>query len=219
MACSARDVIAELERNLKPGPGDNKFIPLVAEGRVPLPVLGAFAAEQIFIIRSAQRSFLTLAACSEELAIEFFTRRTRRANQAIADSIRFAEACGFSEEDLRDYEPLPGCQAYAAYYAWLALNGDTLDVALAMVPNYDTWGTYCGQLLPSLREIYEFTDDQVAFFELFTPPPTELDEQAVAVIQQGLDEDWRPKHALRYGRLLQSYELMFWNTLADRAGS
>ena len=219
MTCSAREVIAELERKLKPQPEDNRLIPLVVEGRVPRHVLGAFAAEQISIIRSAQRSFLTLAARSEGPAVPFFTRRTRRADQAVADAARLAHACGFSEEDLRDYEPLPGCQAYAAYYAWLALNGDTLDVALAIVPNYDTWGTYCDEMIPPLRHKYGFSDDDIAFFELFTPPPTELDEQAVDVIQEGLDRGWRPKHAYRYGRLLQSYEFMFWNTLADQADS
>lgn len=32
--------------------------------------------------------------------------------------------------------------------------------------------------------------------------------------EQALDANWEPDAAIGYGRLLQGYELMLWNTLA-----
>ncbi|MFF7994362.1 hypothetical protein ACFZDG_31860 [Kitasatospora xanthocidica] len=40
--------------------------------------------------------------------------------------------------------PLPGCQAYPAYLAWLALNGRPSAAAAALVANFAAWGKCTG---------------------------------------------------------------------------
>jgi thiaminase len=57
----------------------------------------------------------------------------------------FAAALGWSERDLRAYEPRPLAQAYPAYLAWSALFGTCSGVALAMLANLEEWGGYCGR--------------------------------------------------------------------------
>jgi hypothetical protein len=43
-----------------------------------------------------------------------------------------------------------------------------------------------------------------------------LEEQAVAALRAGMAAGRQNREeAMTYGRLFQSYELMFWNTIAD----
>ncbi len=56
-------------------------------------------------------------------------------------------------------------------------------------------------------------DPEVAFFDLFATPPSDFEEKALAVIQQGLDRGDNPNLVGRVVRLLQAYELMYWDAL------
>src|SRR6266536_2223287 len=133
-------------------------VPLVAEGRLPRERLAALAGEEHHIIRSDRRSFLVLAArFPEPPAVGFFTGLAHGETLALGQLMTFARALGMDAGDLGAYEPEPGCQAYAAYVAWLALNG------------------------------------------------------AQASVEAGAP----PERARRYARLIQAYELQFWNTLAE----
>ena len=120
---------------------------------------------------------------------------------------------------MRAYRTLPGCQVYPAYVAWLALNGDPDDVLLAIVANFTAFGQYCATLAAALRTHYGLDDGACAFFDFFAPTgPEEDNPHALAVAQAVLDAG-RPLDAARdHARLLQSYELTFWNALADTAG-
>ena len=117
--------------------------------------------------------------------------------------------------DLRHYEPQPGCQTYAGYVAWLALNGARGDVALALIANFAAWGSYCGAVAGALRSRYGFDDKARGFFDFFATPVPEVEEQALAVAQDSVNTGEPPELARRYARLIQAYELSFWNTLAD----
>ena len=119
------------------------------------------------------------------------------------------------EAALRGYQPRAGCQAYPAYVAWLALNADPRDVVLALVANFAAWGDYCGTVSRALREHYGFDETGCGFFDFFAAPAPEVEEQALVAVQEALDAGWDAEASLGYGRLVQNYELMFWNTLAE----
>jgi hypothetical protein len=116
---------------------------------------------------------------------------------------------------LRAYQPLPGCQAYPSFLAWLALNADPAAATLAILVNFSAWGDYCATLAQALRTHYGLTDEACGFFDFFATPAPELEEQAIAAVQAGLDAGRSLDEALEHGRMLQAFELMFWNTLAD----
>jgi hypothetical protein len=218
-------ILETVRDQLAPQAGENRLVPLIASGQAPVTAIASLAAEEYHIVASDRRSFLTLAARSASpdpdasaAAAEFFTGLAAGESLAFATIPALAAAAGLDRAALGQYQPLAGCQAYPAYVAWLALNGDPAGVVLAMVANFAAWGGYCATLARALREHYGFDDEACAFFDFFATPAPEVEQQALAVVQAAVDAQESPLNgALRYGRLLQSYELTFWNTLADQA--
>lgn len=195
-----RAELAPVERSL----ADHRYLAELEAGRVPLESLRVFAGEQRAIIASDRNSFEHLAyRFPEPPTGEFFREMAAGEAEALQLLERFAAAVGLGGE----YEPLAGCQAYSAYVAWLALNGSPADVVLAFLANLETWGGSCARMRDALRPAYG--DDAVAFFEFFAQTPQVFEERALAIVATG-----EPSSARRAARLLQAYELLYWDTLA-----
>jgi hypothetical protein len=218
MTASARELLETARKDLALGEHENRLVPLIAAGTASRKALAALAAEQHRIIVSDWRSFLVLASrCENPAAGAFFSGLAAGEGQALDNLGKFATAAGLDASALSSYQPLAGCQAYASYLAWLALNGEPTDVTLAVVANFAAWGNYCAAVATGLRTHYGFDDEGCSFFDFFAAPAPEGDEQAIAIVQSGLDAGRGTDAAFEYGRLIQSYELMFWNTLAELA--
>jgi hypothetical protein len=215
MSGDGRDLLAAVQAELAPRDDENRLAPLIAAGTAPRSVFGVIAAEELRIVPSDWRSLHTLAARSDEPASRsYFGGLAAGEQQALAMLGPLAEQSGLTPDELRDYEPRAGCQAYPSYFAWLALNAAPAEVAVAITANFAAWGRYCADIAGGMREHYGFGAGARAFFEFFAEPLP--DDAAVAAIQAGLDAGTLdPSRARRYARLFQSYELMFWNTLAE----
>ncbi|MFH8901452.1 transcriptional regulator [Streptomyces coeruleorubidus] len=218
MTHPARDLLTTTTAELAPDPQSNPLVPRIADGTAPRPALAALALEQTWVIPADRRAFLYLAersATTDPEAAAFFW--TLAEGEALAGErlVAFARACGVDEAREASYEPLPGCQAYPAYVAWLALNASPADVVLALTANFAVWGGYCSTIAEALRTHYGFTDEACGFFDFFAEPSPGLESQATAAVQAGLDgRRLDATSAHRYGRLLQTYEAMFWNALS-----
>jgi hypothetical protein len=213
MTRSASDLLDTIRRELAPDEEANRFVPLVEQGKAPLSAIGALAAEELRIVPSDWRSFLTLAARSPEPAARgFFTGLAQGESLALPMLPPLATIAGINPED---YQPRPGCQAYSSFVAWLALNAEPAAAVLAILANFAAWGGYCATIAAALREHYGVADEACAFFDFFATPVPELEEQALAAVQAGIDSGVSLDDARDHGRLLQGYELMFWNTLAE----
>ena len=196
-----RAELAPVERRL----AGHHYLAELEAGRVPPESLRAFAGEQRAIITSDRRSFEHLAQrFPQPPAGDFFRDLAAGEEEALRLLARFGTAVGLDA----DYEPLAGCQAYPAYVAWLALNGSPADMALAFLANLESWGRSCARTRDALRPLYGA--DAVAFFDFFAEPPAGFEERALALAATG-----DPASARRAARLLQAYELLYWNTLAD----
>jgi hypothetical protein len=211
------DLLEMVRRELAPAEGANRFVQLVSEGRLPSERLAAVAGEEYWIGDSDRRSFLHLAArFPEPPAVDFFLGLAAVETPARAQLLRYAAALGLTEQNLQAYEQKPGCQAYASYVAWLALNGSLTDVSLALVANFAAWGSYCGAVAQGLRRHYGLKNEDVEFFAFFAAPAPEVEELAGAVARHSLGTaSSLPDSTRRHARLVQAYELMFWNTLAE----
>ncbi|MEU2910083.1 thiaminase II/PqqC family protein [Streptomyces massasporeus] len=217
MTHPARALLETTTAALAPDPQDNPLVPRIAEGTAPLTTLAALALEQTWVIPADRRAFESLAArgaATDPRSAAFFTALAEGEALAGERLTAFTRACGVDEPGEASYEPLPGCQAYPAYVAWLALNASPADAVLALTANFSAWGGYCATIASALRERYGFTDEACAFFDFFAQPVPELDRMAVAAVQEALDTGRLDEgRAHTYGRLLQTYEAMFWNAL------
>jgi hypothetical protein len=201
LVAAVRAELAPVERSL----AQHRYLAELEAGRVPRESLRAFAGEQRAIIASDRRGFEHLAhRFPQPPASDFFREMATGEAEALRLLEPFAAAVGLGA----DYEPLAGCQAYPAYVAWLALNGSPAEVALAFLANLESWGRSCARMRDALRPRYGA--DAVAFFDFFATPPAGFEERALALIATG-----EPTSSRRAARLLQAYELLYWDTLAD----
>jgi thiaminase len=196
-----REELRPVEERLRRHP----YLAAVEDGRVGEAGLRVFAAEQHAIISSDRRSFQLLASrFPAEPAGSFFVDMAGGEEQALELLLAFERDLGLADPDA--HEPLAGCHAYPAFVAWLGLNGSPADVALAFLVNLAAWGESCARMAAALRGRYD-----VAFFEFFASAPPGFEERCLEVV--GAGDDFT--HASRAARLLQAYELLYWDTLAD----
>lgn len=192
------------------------YLAAVDEGRISKDNLRLFAGEQYHIINSDLRSAALLVSRLGHGPNRGFLFGTLQ-GEAVARGalLAFAGALGMSEDDLEGYEPMPGCQAYPAYVAWLAAYGSAADFAAAFLVNLPAWGSNCGRMSAALTGRYDLPPEAVAFFELFASPAPQFEEDCLQVIQWGLDHGADPVGVARAARIIQAYELMYWDTLHD----
>jgi hypothetical protein len=173
--------------------------------------LRALVGEQYTILRSDRRSFANLSArFPEPPAGDFFIGLAQGEGEALARLLALAASLDVDEGGLADYEPQAGCQAYPGFVSWLALNGSRADVAVALLANLAAWGENCRCLADLLRGRVD-----ISFFEFFAQPAHGFADLALIVVDVGLAAGESPASARRCARLLQAYELLFWDTLAD----
>jgi hypothetical protein len=183
-------------------------------GRVSDSSLACLAGEQYTILTSDRRSFAQLAArFPQPPEGDVFLAMAEGEGQALSLLLSFAAQLGLDEGGLRAHEPAAGAQAYCGFVSWLALNGSRADVAVAFLANLAAWGENCGRIARVLRGEYGLSDEAVAFFAFFAEPPPDFDDRLLAVAESGLEGGESPTRARRAARLLQAYELMFWDTL------
>ncbi|MET8130504.1 transcriptional regulator [Streptomyces sp. NPDC005251] len=223
MTRTAREVLEDITGKLAPDPHANRLLPLIARGAAQRTTLAALALEQRHVIAADHRAFLHLAERSaagtgrsdaDPASAAFFEMLAEGEALAGERLTAFAAAVGADEAQAAVYEPLADCQAYPAYVAWLALNGEPTDVVLALGANFAAWGGYCETIAEALRRHYGFDDEACGLFDFFAAPAPELESRALAAVQAGLDAGRiSPDDVHRQGRLLQAYEAKFWHAL------
>jgi thiaminase len=190
------------------------YLAAVEEGRLPQQKFRLFAGEQYYIMHSDLRSIALLINRQAHLpSRDYFLSVLQGEATAKGALLAFARALQMGEGDLRAHEPLPGCQTYPAYVAWLALYGSDADFAAAFLVNLPAWGSSCRRMSAALKAKYGLSAEDVLFFDLFASPAPEFEEDSLRVIQDGLDRGLDPQAIARAARLVQAYELMYWDTL------
>lgn len=213
----ASELVDQIRRDLQPVAAQltsHPYVEALAEGRVPREQLRVFAGEQYAIIGSDLRSVAHLVGrFGGTPSLDFFLAVLDGERTAWHALQAFAGALGLSQANLDGYEPQAGGHAYTCYMAWLGLFGSDAEVAAAYLVNFPAWGENCGRLSRILKQRYGLADSAVEFFDFFAAPSAEFEESALAVIERGLERGIDPRAIHRAARLLQAYELMYWDTL------
>ncbi|MQS17831.1 transcriptional regulator [Streptomyces kaniharaensis] len=217
-----------MRAELAPGDTAPTLVTALADGRAPLGTLAELAAQQYRIITSDRRSLLLLATrCADRPAGAWFATLADGESAALRTLPALAAACGLDPRSLDPSgptpdspparPPLPGCQAYPAFLAWLALNARPASATVAMITNFAAWGGYCATIGEALRCHYDFPDEACAFFDFFAQPATALEQQAADALGPDPLDGPTLAAAREYALLLQAYEHLFWDTLAASA--
>lgn len=205
-----KDLLRPLEEKILQHP----YLTDLEEKKIGREKLRYFVGEQHRIITSDLRSVgLLVSRHGIPPGREFFWMVLQGEVEALKGLDRFASALGITGRELEEYEPLPEAQAYKAYMAWLSLFGSAAEVAGAFLANFPAWGANCGKMRKALMERYEFTGEDLYFLELFSTPVADFEETARLVIDEGLSRGVPTTAIKEASRMLQGYELMFWDSL------
>jgi len=190
------------------------YLQALEEASIAPTRLRRFVGEQGHIIPGDLRSIALLISRCTEPASQAFFRAVLEGEAAALEALEpLATAAGMSPADRATYEPTPGAQAYSAYLAWLCLYGSAAEVAAALSVNFAAWGANCGRMAQALRQHYGFQADDVRFFTQFAAAPPDVSPQALALIEADLHRGVEAPRIVRAARMLQGYELMFWDTV------
>jgi hypothetical protein len=210
---AAETLVQEIRADLAPVRDQlltHAYVAAVEQGLIQLEQLRPFACEQHGIVSSDLRSVAHLVS---RFGSDFFLGVLAGERAALEALDTLATALGLAAEDVEAYEPLPGAYAYAAYMSWLGAHGSDAEVAAAYLVNFAAWGENCARMSRALTGRYGLTADQVRFFDLFAEPVEGFEADALAVISAGLERGVPERRVRRAARLLQGYELLYWDTL------
>jgi len=213
----ARALINAIRKELQPVNEQllrHPYVEALEQGKIGREDLHIFAGEQYSIISSDLSSAAHLVnRFGDSSSRDFFLGILQGEKAAWDGLLLFGSAIGLTETELRAHEPLAGAHAYTCYMAWLALYASDAELAAAYLINFPAWGENCRRLSRILKEHFGLSEKEVAFFDLFVSPPATFETNALNIIQQGLDRGIELRLIQRAARLLQAYELMFWDTL------
>ncbi len=196
-----------------------ELVTQVEAGTASVEVIAAVVAEEYSIIRSDLRSFKRMADRWDYPGSQFFGGLAFGESLALPLVLDFAETVGLSEADLIAYEPRPKSQTYPSRVAWIASHADRASAAASFLVNFGVFGENMARVRDALVEVYGFTPAEVEFFSFFAEPIPGFEDDAIEVIADGLRQGACPRDVRRSARLLQAYELDFWQAASDPPGS
>jgi len=192
------------------------YLQALQAGRIERERLRLFAEQQSYIIGSDLRSVaLMVARASSEGSRAFFLELLEGERAALKALELFKAAVAPTAGTPIPDEPLPGAFAYCAFVAWLSLYASEAEFVGAFLINLPVWGANCGRMAEALRSKYGLSEAEVAFFTMFATDPPGFEDRAAVVVADGLAHGVTPGRVRRAAALLQGYELLFWDTLAQ----
>lgn len=192
------------------------YLQAIEAGQIERDRLRLFATQQAHILDSDLRSVALMVARSRSESSRAFFLELLEGERAAQQALGvFAAAVTLAPATLGEEEPVPGPFAYSAYVAWLSLYASEAEFTGALLINLPVWGANCGRMAEALKTVYNLTDTDVAFFTLFASAPPGFEERAAGVMAEGLAHGVAPAQIRRAATLLQGYELLFWDTLAQ----
>lgn len=210
----ARKAIATTEERIRRHP----YLDALEARQVEKGKLALFAGQQVHIIESDLRSVALIVSRAESQGARDFLSGMLQGERAALTALgAFGQALGLSPEQLHAEEPLPGAFAYSAYVNWLATFGTAAEFVGAFLVNLEAWGGNCGRISRALQEGYGLSKQDVTFFDLFAGTPPGFEEQGLAVVEEGLGQGADPVRIRRAARLLQGFELLYWDTMWEAA--
>jgi hypothetical protein len=195
---------------------NHPYLQALEAGRIERGQLRIFAGQQSHIIGSDLRSVAQMVARASRARNQAFFLELLEGERAALKALDLFRAAVVAAPGppISD-EPLPGAFAYCAFVAWLSLYASEAEFAGAFLINLPVWGANCGRMADALRSKYGLSEAEVAFFTMFATAPPGFEDRAAVVVADGLAHGVTPGSVRQVASLLQGYELLFWDTMAQ----
>ena len=204
-----RDWLAPLNEKIS----RHLYIGEAEKGALPLDKVKAFVTNQYYIVSHDIKSLaLMLSRSLTRGEADFFKNVLDGDVEGLKLLVKLAESLRFSVQELENYSPIPEAVAYTHYMATLASFASPGEQAMALIVNLPVWGSNCGKLSKALREKYNI--EETGFLDIFTSPMDEAEKEALKVMEGYLPGRREPMK--RAAKLIQAYELMFWNGIYEK---
>lgn len=173
----------------------------------------AFVTNQYYIISYDIKSLaLMVSRATTRKEADFFKTVLDGDVAGLGLLVKLGNSLGFSVERLENDNITPEAVAYSHYLVALASFGSPGEQAMALILNLPVWGANCRRLSQALRARYGV--DETGFLDIFTSPMDEAEGEARQVMAGYLPARREPMK--RAARLIQVYELMFWDGIYQR---
>ena len=170
MVATAQSFRARLEEAVRGGHSQlHPFTEAWVNGALSRRQLGEWARQHYhYVGRFSQWCALVYGRCADQEARDFLLENMWEEEMGTRHSdllIRFAEACGFTRDDVLNVEVLPSTRALTAWCYEVATARSFLEAAAGLLVGLEsqTPGIY-RRNTPPLLEKYGFTRDEVEFF-------------------------------------------------------
>jgi len=217
---------------------NHPFLKAAEDGTLTLSQRRAFIFEQYKIQLSDAISFATLAGhegfmptslsnisvpeltntSKEDEEVDLFQFLLGGEVYAASLLLSHAKSLGLDDEDALTspskvgYQLSAKSQAYPSYWSKLALSNNRGAGAAAVALNFPAWREMCNRLLKALAlgeyGYNNIDESSLAFIKFFATPIEGLDKMAASIIEK---EDTSYEDLVEHVRLLQEYELLFWD--------
>ena len=212
---TARDVIDEAKRVLATTEGrlrGHRAAVAVENGQADRAMLRFFCGNQYQMWKpNEQARSVAMFRFTEHPYQSVFLTPPEVEEHAAAAFLALGRCVGLENPD--GFEPTAQAFGYAAYKAWLVCYGSAAEIACARALNLSVWGSNCGLMSRGLRAHYGLNGEETAFLDGFADMPC-FEESAGQVIDHDLKEGVAPALNVRAARMMQAYELMFWEAMA-----
>jgi pyrroloquinoline quinone (PQQ) biosynthesis protein C len=219
-------IFQQIRKTLKPIEGklfEHPFLKKVEDKVYSKEQMSLMPKEEYYIVASDLLSSRhLLGRFGDAPSGPFFKSLVENEEFAQRNIVMLAEALGCSRAQLDEYEPDPLCQAYPSYFARLALHGSEAEVLVAFASNFSVWWSACKRVATALELRYGVPKEATAFLNPFNevpPPDAPFDELTVDALTRGLAGGVQERDIIRVARIIQQYELLFWDALERSADS
>lgn len=191
MLSQIRQELAQINQKIL----NHQFIKLAEEGKLPVEKIQLLYEQQWYIVNYDVRSLaIMLSKAKEQDEVDFFISALEGDYAGLKILRKVVKG---------NYPPLPLAVAYTHYLSWLANYANTGEQVLALVVNLPVWSENCRRLAKAFKGKID-----VEFLELFANAKVD-EELAEKIISR-----YESKRYLEIAKMIQSYELAFWDSLS-----
>ncbi|MEM7736507.1 MAG: iron-containing redox enzyme family protein [Deinococcota bacterium] len=127
--------------------------------------LATFALQDAWLIREIHRlDGLAIAKAPDATSADYLIRKLTPKAGALDSLKAFGKALSLTEADFDSLEPLAGCTALTTQFYYQLARGSFVEVVAALSASETIFLEICGRIEQPLKEVYEFSDDELAFF-------------------------------------------------------